>query len=201
MVTPVIRWGDKGLKHRAWPNHHSDYFTSYRWLIMWWWNNTLEAVDACPLLELPDAIEFLLPIVCPLEIAGKKCSWKREKDVSFYRNTTSILDFSLSYYFLLSVVSGGQLLFSLLNMLLRKKDSKVFFFFYIEILEEILFILSRAPLTCMAEMSNVCFCCQSKTICMIARWNLFWRQVMKQCSFNNTCCVLLVVIYTSNRNV
>jgi hypothetical protein len=52
----------------------------------------LEAVDACPLLGLPDADDFFLSILCQLEIAEKAMQVKSEKDVSFYSTTTSFLD-------------------------------------------------------------------------------------------------------------
>jgi hypothetical protein len=56
----------------------------------------LAVVDACPLLEVPDAVAFFLSIVCQREIAEKAMQVKSEKDVSFYSTTTSFLDLSLS---------------------------------------------------------------------------------------------------------
>jgi hypothetical protein len=38
----------------------------------------LEVVDACPLLELPDAVEFWLPIVCQLETGENEIPVKKK---------------------------------------------------------------------------------------------------------------------------
>jgi hypothetical protein len=96
----------------------------------------LEVVDACPLLELSDAVDFFLSILCQLEIAEKAMQVKSEKDVSFYSTTTSFL--SLVIFSCWLSVKSNAFFFSV-EYAVTKKNSKVFFFFYKEILEEILF--------------------------------------------------------------
>jgi hypothetical protein len=79
----------------------------------------LEVVDACPLLELPDAVEFWLPIVCQLETGENEIPVKKKMSLFIVQLLPFLIFLSFLIFFLL-VISRGQRFFSLLNLLSQK---------------------------------------------------------------------------------